>query len=225
LPPGVTRLPITEAGCAGGVLALARAADFLHAHASAKRVLVVASELCSLAFHASAEAGNLISALIFGDGAAAAVLEKDPDATGLQIIDSASLLLPNSTEALGFDLTDEGFYPRLSRELPDILASPTADAAAKLAAKHGFGLSDVEFWLLHPGGPRVLEAVGSKLCLTERQAPWSWDSLRECGNMSSAAILDVIRRYLGDAAAPRGLGMIVAFGPGASIELLLVRRC
>ena len=220
------RLPITEAGCAGGVVALARATDYLKAHATTRRAVVAAVELCSLAFQPSHNLGNLVSTLIFGDGAAAVLLEADDtNEEGLRVVDSGSLLLPNSRDAIAFDLTDHGFAPRLSLELAELLPSAITESVRCLLKTNGVAIRDVAFWLVHPGGPRILEGAQEALQLNEDNLRWSWQSLKGSGNMSSVAILDVIGRYLAEPEAPRGYGIVLAFGPGVSLELLLVHRC
>ena len=225
LSSATARLPITEAGCAGGVVAIARAFDYLRLHPCAS-ALVVATELCSLAFHAEREEGNLVSALLFADGAGAALLTSDFEpGNGLELHGSASMLVPCPPEVLGFRLTDQGFYPLLSRDLVDRLPEPTVEAVSRLLSLSGIATRDVAFWLIHPGGPRVLEALQRRLCIPYEAARWSWQTLRESGNTSSAAILEVLARYLSDPCAPSGWGVVMAFGPGLSIELLLVRRC
>lgn len=213
-------LPITESGCAGGVVALARAADFLRARPGA--ALAVACELCSLAFHANADEGALTASLIFGDGAGAALLETGAG-HGLEIVDSASLLLPGTRDVLGFALTDAGFFPVLDRRLVDLLPPATARAADSLLTRHDLRREDVAAWLVHPGGARILDRLAAFLALGEGALRWSWDTLREQGNTSSAGIFDVVRRYLADP-RPNEWGLVVGFGPGVSIELLLVRR-
>jgi alkylresorcinol/alkylpyrone synthase len=215
------RLPITEAGCSGGVLAMARAADYVRV--SGKPALVVAAELCSLAFHPEGDDGLLTSALIFGDGLGAALLEPD-EGDGLQLIASSSMLVPGTADLLGFDLTDGGFSPVLSRHLADVLPDATEAAVCELLRPHGIRPTDVAAWLLHPGGARILRGVAGALCLPEGALRWSWDSMREFGNTSSAAIFDVMRRYTDDAGAPRGWVVAVAFGPGVSLELLLLKN-
>ena len=222
LCPELRRLPVTQAGCAGGVLALAQATDFVRLHPD-RASLAVAVELCSLAFHARAgDPGNLTSALIFGDGAGAALIEDSGEA-GLELVDAASTLVPCSREALGFDLTDRGFYPLLTRELAGLLPQPTLGAARGLLRRHGLSLDDLAFCLVHPGGPRILSALEAAFGMERGAFCWSWRSLQELGNTSSAAIFDVIRRFLEDPLAPRGWGLAMAFGPGVSIELLLLR--
>jgi alkylresorcinol/alkylpyrone synthase len=225
LPPAAVRLPITEAGCAGGVLALARAADYLAARPGAAG-LVVSVEICSLSFRVSGggrDDGYLTSAMLFGDGAGGALLRAGRGA-GLEIVDSSSTLIPGSRDALGYDLTGQGFHPVLRRELVDLLPPASLAAATELCERTGIGPEDIGAWLFHPGGPRILAALERGLGIAARETRWSWESMREHGNTSSAAIFDVLRRYL-EEPRPAEWALVAAFGPGVSIEMLLVRRC
>jgi alkylresorcinol/alkylpyrone synthase len=225
LCPTASRLPITEAGCAGGVVAIARVADFLRVHPEASG-LAIAAEVCSLAFHSRRDPGNLTSALIFGDGAGAALMESGGEVDyGLEVVDSLSFLIPDSQDALGFALTDQGFYPLLTRDLAGLLPKPTLTAVTRLLSRHDLSLcDDVAYWLVHPGGPKILEGIQQTFGLSDHDLRWSWQSMQDFGNTSSAAIFDVLRRYTEEREAPRGWGLVIAFGPGVSLELLLVRR-
>ena len=221
LPASATRLPITESGCAGGVVAIARAADFVRSHPGLS-ALTAAVELCSLAFHPGGNEGNLTSALIFADGAGAALIESGPGA-GVELLDASSTLIPDSAHLLGFDLTDAGFYPSLDRRLGDVLAEAIGPAVARLLARNGMACADVGGWLIHPGGARILAKVEQRLGLRAEQTRWSWDSLAANGNTSSAAIFDVIARYMAEPDPPGQHVVVVGFGPGVSIELFLGR--
>jgi len=225
LAPTVVHLPITEAGCSGGVVALARTADFLRVHEGSSG-LAASVELCSLAFHPRTEAGNLTSALLFGDGAGAALLETgDEPRDCLEVVDSLSFLVPDSQDAIGFALTDQGFYPVLSSDIADLLPGPMEEAVTELVCRNALRVPDhIAFWLVHPGGPKILDGVQATFGLTEDDLRWSWRALSEFGNTSSAAIFDVLNRFTMDRDGPRGWGVVVGFGPGVSIELLLVRR-
>ena len=215
------RLPITESGCAGGVVSLAHAANYVRAHPGTS-ALAVAVELCSLSFHAGGDEGNITATLIFGDGAGACLLESG-GGPGLRLVDSMTMLIPDSRDALGFDLTGHGFYPVLRRELATLLPPAVEAAAARLLGRNELSATEVGAWLLHPGGAKILAGIESRLGLGQETTRWSWDSMREYGNTSSAAIFDVIRRYL-ESPAQAGPVVIAAFGPGVSIELLLVER-
>jgi alkylresorcinol/alkylpyrone synthase len=222
LSHGTMRLPITEAGCAGGVVALGRASDYLRSRPG-RSALAVSAELCSLSFHAGGDEGNLTASLIFGDGAGAALLTTG-EAAGLELIDSSTTLIPGTQHVLGFDLTDHGFYPVLSRELVEVLPPAAGRAATALLRNAGLAPHDVSAWLLHPGGARLLSEIEQQLGLSRSQTQWSWDSMREFGNTSSAAIFDVVRRFMEEHSQRPGWAVIAGFGPGVSIELILARR-
>jgi alkylresorcinol/alkylpyrone synthase len=132
------------------------------------------------------------------------------------------MLVPDSRDDLGFALTNAGFRSILSREVADVLAEPTVEAVRELLLRHELLPADVGFWLVHAGGPRILSGVEQCFHLPEGSLRWSWQTLRETGNTSSASIFEVLRRYMADEDAPRGWGVVIAFGPGVSIELLLV---
>lgn len=220
LPADAARLPITEAGCAGGVVGIARAADHLLA-AGDGSALAVSSEICSLAFHVKHDADLLRSALVFGDGAGAALLQAGAG-PGFEIVDAMSLLVPGTEDVLGFDLRDAGLTPVLRRELVDIVAPATRRAASSLLDGHGVAIRDLSAVLVHPGGARILERLQDVLGVESERMRWSWQSLREYGNTSSAAIFDVLRRAFCDPPEP-GWCLAAAFGPGVSLELLLLR--
>ena len=215
------RLPITESGCAGGVVALTHAANFVRTHPGSN-ALAMASELCSLSFHAGGNEGNITSTLIFADGAGACLLEPG-SGPGLRILDTASMLIPGTRSLLGFDLTGAGFYPVLERELVSVLPPAVKAATGRLLGRNALALGDIQAWLLHPGGARILSCIEAGLGVSRELTRWSWDSMREFGNTSSAAIFDVLRRYLAEP-GPAGPAVIAAFGPGVSIELMLVER-
>ena len=85
------------------------------------------------------------------------------------------MLVPDSRDAIGFDLTDQGFAPRLSREVAELLPGPIAASVGCLAAKNGLSVDDLKFWLIHPGGPKILQATQTTLHLTDADLRWSWD--------------------------------------------------
>jgi alkylresorcinol/alkylpyrone synthase len=220
LPLNAVRIPITEAGCSGGALAMASASHYLRSQPH-KSALAVSTELCSLTFHGPFEEDNLRACLLFGDGAGAAVLESGTGA-GLEVIDTYSYLVPHSRHVLGFDLTDLGFTTILSRQLPDIIAPALSPAIEGLLSRHGLSADDIDSWLIHPGGPRILETVESKLGTRREQMRWSWESMTEFGNTSSAAVYDVLARYLQKPPPAGEKAVLAAFGPGVSIELILL---
>ncbi|MEP6961045.1 MAG: type III polyketide synthase [Acidobacteriota bacterium] len=218
----VKRLPITELGCAAGAAALSRASDYIRAFPDAN-VLVLAIELTTLTLqHNDFSRANLISCVLFGDGAAAAVLT-GREAHGLQVADSHSHLIPASLDAMGFDLRGTGFHIVLSKEVPQLIRDAIGGVTEQFLARHNLSRQDLQFFLLHPGGQKLLSFVEEELELTPMQSQPSWDVLRDYGNLSSATILFVAKEFLKRPAPQRGdHGLLAAFGPGFSMEMALL---
>jgi len=218
----VKRLPITELGCAAGAAALGRASDFLRAFPDAN-VLVIAVELPSLTFQRNDNSpANLISCALFGDGAAAVILTGGP-ACGLQIIDTYSHLIPNSLGAMGFDLKGSGFHIVLSRSVPQLIRDEIGAVVDRLLQRHELSRADLQFFLLHPGGQKLLAYIEEEMGLTSSQTRSSWNVLSEYGNLSSATVLFVMKDFLSQPAPQTGeRGLLAAFGPGFSMEMALL---
>jgi alkylresorcinol/alkylpyrone synthase len=219
----IRRLPITELGCVAGAIALSRARDFLLG-APGKTVLIVAVELPSLTFQRKdLSQGNLISAVIFGDGAAAAVLTNQPS-SGPRILDSESFTLPASMDALGFDLRDTGFHIVLSKELPQLVREKIKGLVENFLGRHNLTPGEMTAYLLHPGGQKLLVCIEEELGLQRRHTEFSWDVLRDYGNLSSATILFILQEWLTKKRMnPGDYGLVAGFGPGFSSEFLLLQ--
>jgi alkylresorcinol/alkylpyrone synthase len=225
LCPTVRRLPIGQLGCSGAVSAIATAADLVK-HASG-RALVVSVEICSLCVQRSDPSRtDLIASILFGDGAAAAVLAGGPRHAAPEIVASRSVLLPGSVDRVGIQPSANGLRLVLARDVAAIIRRTLPELAGKFLELHGLHPRDLSFWLVHPGGPRILEAVEQSFALPRAELEHSWAVWRECGNMSSATALFVLERWLRSAAARarKGVALLLAFGPGVSCEMVLIRR-
>jgi alkylresorcinol/alkylpyrone synthase len=185
---------------------------------------VVAVELPTLSFqHDDVSAAQLISTALFGDGAAAALLTGQ-EAAGVSIIETRSHLFPHSEQALGFDLRDDGFHVLLAKELPAVLRGEVARIVDEMLLGAGLRREDLGSFVLHPGGRRILDALEEALGLERATTQPSWDVLREYGNLSSAAVLFVLDRWMTQQRpGPGAHGLFAAFGPGLSTELGLLR--
>lgn len=219
----VKRLPVTELGCAAGATALGRAHDYIRAFPEAN-VLVIAVELASLTLQrGDTSLANLVSCCLFADGAAAAVLT-GRDARGLRVVDSRSHLIPDSLDAMGFDLRDGGLHIILSKEVPQLVRGQIVPIANGLLERHGLHCRDLEFFLLHPGGQKLLSFVEQELGLTDQQTRASWHVLSEYGNLSSATVFFVMEEFLRNTPPADGArGLLAAFGPGFSVEMALLQ--
>jgi len=221
LRPETRRLPITELGCLAGAAALSYAVALL-AGLEARTALVIAVELPSLTFQPDdASMDNVVSALVFGDGAGAAVLRAD-EGEGMALIASRAAIVPGTLGAMGFDLRDDGFHVTLSKDVPRLLARPFAAAASALLADHGLAPGDLRFACIHPGGPKILRAVDAALGAEGLTAP-SWEVLARFGNQSSAAVLFVLEQLFATPPLDNTYGLLAAFGPGLSLELGLLQ--
>jgi alkylresorcinol/alkylpyrone synthase len=212
----VVRMPFTVFGCGGGAAGLARACDWVRGHPD-QAALVVAVEVPSLTFRPDdTSVDNLLSALVFGDGAAAVVVTAGEQ--GLMIERSRSVLVPNTGDALGYQLADSGLQVVLSQRLPRLLADALPEMVRGFLGDQPPAALDAV--AVHPGGPRILTAVERCLGLSRDQTAASWATLQSTGNTSSAAILTVLGELARSRPSPRGRGLAIGFGPGLSIELL-----
>ncbi len=219
----VRRMPFTELGCAAGAMALGRAADFLKAHPGGN-VLIIAVELPSLTFQRKdISQANLISSILFGDGAAA-VLVTGRQVHGPKIMVSETYTFPDSLGAMGFDLRDSGFHILLAKDVPEMIGEKIRELVDGFLERHGKKFQDIKGWILHPGGARLLGNVEIALGLTKCQTQPSWDILSNVGNLSSATILFILQEWLEKRPLkPGDYALAAAFGPGFSAEFLLLQ--
>jgi alkylresorcinol/alkylpyrone synthase len=234
----IKRTPMFGVGCAGGAVGLSRAADYLLAYPEHTAALL-SVELCSLTWQrADLSPSNLVSTGLFGDGAAAVILAggdhgtahrftgADAAANGEppEILGCGSTFYPDSEDVMGWDISENGFKIVLSPLLPDIIKRNLARDVDAFLARHGVRRSDIANWVIHTGGPKVLEAIQDTLRLRDRDLEPSWDCLRRVGNLSSASVLLVLEDILVNRRpAPGTLGVLLAMGPGFCSELVLLR--
>jgi alkylresorcinol/alkylpyrone synthase len=219
----VRRMPFTELGCAAGAMALGRAADYLKAHPGGN-VLIIAVELPSLTFQRKdISQANLISSILFGDGAAA-VLVSGKGEKGPKILVSETYTFPDSLGAMGFDLRDSGFHILLSKDVPEMIGAKIRGLVDGFLERHGRKQEDIKGWILHPGGARLLGNVEKELGLCKCDTQPSWDILGNVGNLSSATILFILQEWLQKRPLKSGeYALAAAFGPGFSAEFLLLQ--
>jgi len=229
LGPRLVRLPITESGCAGGVVGLARAADHLAAHPEAA-ALVLALEFSSLTFQRwDTSATNVVSTAIFGDGGAAVVLvgPRHPAAQGprakARLLDADSLFFRGTTHLMGFRLRNHGLQIILDRELAPFVRREVSSAVYAFLEARGLRREDVSRWILHPGGQRIIEIMAEQLGLAPQDLAVTEAVLAKHGNMSSVTVLFVLDQILREGGVrPGERGVLAAFGPGFGAELALL---
>jgi predicted naringenin-chalcone synthase len=223
MKPTLRRLPITEHGCAGGAVALAHAHDHLLAHPG-HLALVVAVELPSLTFQVGDRApANVVSSALFGDGAAALVLTAERRRDRPRIVRTGSRRFEGSLDWMGFHLEDSGLRVVLSAEIPRRVRGQARDLVEGFLAESGLRVADVDHFLFHPGGRKILEAFEQTLELPAEALAASRRVLRDHGNLSSATVLFIAHDYLARGIGRAGeRGLLLAFGPGFGAELALL---
>lgn len=225
LRPDVKRVPMFGLGCLAGAAGLARLHDFMLGHPDSVGVLL-SVELCSLTLQRDDPSlANLVASGLFGDGAAAVVVVgADRAAAGPEIVDSRAHLYPNTDRAMGWDVGASGLKVVLGVEVPDLVTMYLADDVKGFLADHHLEVDDVDAWIAHPGGPKVLHAMQASLGLDDAALGVTWRSLDRIGNLSSASVLHVLRDTLDERELPPGShGVLLAMGPGFSAELVLLR--
>ncbi len=221
----VKRVPIFGLGCVAGVAGTARLTDLLRGYPKQTAVLL-SVELCSLTVQRDdLSVSNIIAAGLFGDGASAVVLRGgETNASGPKVVDSLSVFYPGTEGVMGWDFRDSGFNVVLTADVPTMVTKNVRGNVDGFLAKHGLTRRDINHWVAHTGGPKVLEAFESALELPENALARSWESLRAVGNLSSSSVLYVLADLLeSKTAKPGDVGLMMAMGPGFCSELVLLR--
>ncbi|WP_279586774.1 type III polyketide synthase [Aeromicrobium yanjiei] len=233
LRPDVKRVPIFGLGCVAGAAGIARLHDHLVGHPRDVAVLV-SVELCSLTVQRSdVSVANLVSSGLFADGAAAVVArgsasgrpENVPSGSAtIEVLDSRSRLYPDSERVMGFDVGSTGLRIVLDAGVPAVVEKYVGGDVDQFLDAHGLTRADIDFWVCHPGGPKVIEALERTLGLSHEDVALTWESLATIGNLSSVSVLHVLMHTLDERPPkPGAYGILMAMGPGFCSELVLVR--
>ena len=230
----VKRLPVVGLGCAAGAAGIGRMHDYLVGHPREVAVLL-AVELCSLTVQrGDRSVPNLVASGLFGDGAAAVVAVGDdhsdtsaPAEDGIArpwVVDGRSRLYPDTEQAMGWQVGATGLSIVLGAEVPDLVHRHVRGDVDAFLAGHGLTRTDIAWWVCHPGGPKVVEALRDTLGLPPEALALTWDSLERIGNLSSASVLHILADTLELRPPPPGsYGIAMAMGPGFALELVLLK--
>src|SRR5260370_30421527 len=182
----IRRVPIFGLGCVAGAAAISRAADYVCAYPDQVAV-VLSVELCSLTLQREdVSMANLISAGLFGDGAAAVIVAgADCGLSGPSILSTRSVFYPDTEAMMGWDVSEKGFRIVLSREIPNLVRKNLAHDLDDFLAERGLIRADIGSWVLHTGGPKILEATAEALGLKNGELDLSWQCLRRTGNLTA----------------------------------------
>jgi alkylresorcinol/alkylpyrone synthase len=220
LGPNVGRLAIGHMGCYAALPALRTAAALTEA--SGGRALVACVELCSLHLQPARSREDAVSQALFGDGAGAALV--GVDGPGPAILGARTVTVPGTESRMGWTVDDDGFHMSLSPRVPALVERGLAGLVDQLLADRGLVPADVQHWVVHPGGPEILERVQRRLGLADEQLARSWEVLADGGNRSSATVLFILESLLGSGAVAAGEWIaVLGFGTGLTMEALLLR--
>jgi alkylresorcinol/alkylpyrone synthase len=225
LAPATKRIPIFGLGCVAGAAGIARAADYVKAYPSEVAALV-SVELCSLTLQREdLTVANLISSGLFGDGVAAVLVSGDEcEHAGPEIIDTQSTLYPDTEDVMGWKVSEKGFELVLSPAVPRVVREHLGHDVDRFLDRHGLRRNDIGTWILHTGGPKVLEATQDALGVDRSALETSWECLRATGNLSSASVLCVLEQFMTKKRPAEGTwSILAAMGPGFCSELVLLR--
>ena len=234
LPTNIRRTPIFGLGCVAGAAGIARAYDYVRAYPT-KAAALVSVELCSLTLQREdLSVANLISSGLFADGAAAVIVigedftpaHASPSCNGKcgpKILATRSIFYPETEEMMGWNISEKGFRIILSTEVPTLIRENLGRDVDAFLADNGRQRCELKSFVLHTGGPKVLDASAAALGLKNGELDASWDCLRKVGNLSSASVLVVLEDVMKNRRPEPGtLGLLAAMGPGFSSELLLL---
>ncbi len=218
----VMRLPVTEMGCAAGVSGLIYANNLLKSNPT-KRAAIVAIESPTATFQLNDYSmANMVSAAIFGDGAACVLLSSEESAIGPTIKGEGMYHFNNTTHLMGFDLTNHGLKMILDPKVPETITEHFPNIVNPFLKKHGTSIEKVAHLIFHPGGKKIVQTVEELFGTLGKNIDDTKEVLRQYGNMSSVTVLYVLERFLDKNIKEGEQGLILSFGPGFSAQRVLL---
>lgn len=219
----IVRLPVTEMGCAAGVSGMIYAKNFLKANPG-KRAAVIAVESPTATFQLNDfSMANIVSAAIFGDGAACVLLSSNDDDSGPEILAEEMYHFYDAEEMMGFKLTNTGLQMILDVAVPETIANHFPNIIHPFLVKNGFEINDIEHLIFHPGGKKIIQIVEELFGQLGKNINETKEVLRLYGNMSSATVLYVLERIMDKKPMPGEKGLMLSFGPGFSAQRILLQ--
>ena len=213
----IFRTSVNFMGCYAAIHAL-KLADAICKSEPKAQVLIVCTELCTLHFQREATIDNITSSLLFGDGSAAVLISADERKEGgAEINGFYSEVISKGKRDMAWELSSSGFLMTLSGYVPELIEEDFARIVDRALHHSGISSDHIDYWCVHPGGKRILEAIEKSVSLSREHLSASYDVLNKHGNMSSATILFVLKQILGSPQKQKNI-FASAFGPGLTIE-------
>jgi alkylresorcinol/alkylpyrone synthase len=226
LDPTVDKYHVTGVGCASAVPLMRMAAGALHQHPGRDSLIVAAESMSSILMPATGEdpRAKTVGSAIFGDGCAAALLSGDPDAEGPAILASQVHQIGGTLGAVALSFAPEDGYLHLARELPDLAGAGLPGVVERFLREHGVEHAEIDHWIVHPGGRRIIENIQRALELSDEQIELAWDTLASHGNVGTPSIFYVLHDTIARRdPQPGERGLAVTIGPGVTVGLMLLQ--
>ena len=221
LPGKIVRTSVNFMGCYAAVHALKLADAFCRSTDKAN-VVVVCTELCTLHFQKTASIDNLTASLLFADGCAAMLIQNDPTVKGIRLKSFFSDVSFKGKNEMAWEISAKGFLMTLTGYVPALIKEDFAELVNKALAVTNEKTEDITHWCIHPGGKQILQSISSGLNLPLEKLNYSYEVLRDYGNMSSATIVFVLKKILEECCQQqpeiKPLIFGAAFGPGLTME-------
>ena len=218
MSPTIHRTHVGFMGCHGALNGLRVANAFATSDAKA-RVLICSVELCSVHYHYGWDPPKVVANALFADGSGAVVGAPTGRAGAWRLKANGSCLIPEAADAMTWTIGDHGFGMTLSKKIPEVIGARLRPWLDEWLAAQGQTVASIKSWAVHPGGPKILDAVTATLGLPADGVWASREVLADYGNMSSATTLFILKR-LQDSGA-KGPCVAIGFGPGLNVEVAL----
>lgn len=219
----VVRLPVTEMGCAAGVSGIIYAKNFLKANPG-KRAALIAVESPTATFQLDDfSMANIVSAAIFGDGAACVLLSSDDADEGPEVVAEDMYHFYEATHLMGFELRNSGLQMVLDKSVTDTIAEHFPAIIYPFLEKNNLTIEAISHLIFHPGGRKIVEVVQEIFGQMGKNIDDTKEVLRLYGNMSSATVLYVLERFMDKQPEKDTYGLMLSFGPGFSAQRVLLK--
>ena len=218
----IVRLPVTEMGCVAGVSGIIYAKNFLKANPN-KRAAVISVEAPTATFqHEDFSMANIVSAAIFGDGAASVILSSYEQDKGPNVIDEAMYHFYDSIDVMGFKLVNTGLEMILDKKVPETISSHFPMIVHPFLERNNLTIEDINHLIFHPGGKKIVNTVEALFKSLGKNIDDTKEVLKLYGNMSSATVLYVLERFMDGDRQQGEKGLMLSFGPGFSAQRILL---
>jgi alkylresorcinol/alkylpyrone synthase len=223
LSPNLQRTSVNFMGCYAAVHGLKMANAFCNTTPNA-HVLLVCTELCTLHFQKDITHNNIMSSLLFSDGCGVMLVQNGDGLRGLSLEHFFSEVSFKGKKDMSWELSGKGFLMTLTGYVPELIKEDFDILVAKALNSAGKTKADITHWCIHPGGKKILQVIEESMQLHRNELKYSYEVLRDYGNMSSASIVFVLQKIMRELQETNSANARVfgaAFGPGLTMETFL----